>query len=122
MFATASLAHRIKRAEVELVASAAAASAHRVPATQMINRRLAGGVAVFVEEGCPFNKIAGLGFEGVPADSELQEIESAFAARGAPLQAEVSSLGDPAVVRELTRRHYEMVGFENVLGLGLGAL
>ena len=119
MFATSSLAQRIERAEVELVASAAAASAHRVPATQMINQRLAGGVAVFVEPGCPFNKIAGLGFDGVPAEAELEAIESAFTSRGAPVQAEVSSLGDPGVLRLLTRRHYELVGFENVLGLDL---
>jgi GNAT superfamily N-acetyltransferase len=119
MFATSSLAHRIERAEVELVASAAAASAHRVPESQMINRRLAGGIAVFVEEGCPFNKVAGLGFEGVPTDADLDEIEGAFATRGAPLQVEVSSLGDPDVVRQLTRRQYELVGSENVLGLDL---
>ena len=121
MFATSALARRIERAEVELVASSAAASAHRLPATQMINRRLAGGVAVFVEEGCPFNKIAGLGFEGIPAAPELDEIESAFASRGVAVQAEVSSLADPGVGRELTRRGYELVGFENVLGLDLRA-
>ena len=119
MFATSSLAHRIERAEVDLVASSAAASGERVPAEQLINRRVCGGVAVFVEPGCPFNKIAGLGFGGIPAESELEEIESAFASRGAPVQAEVSSLGDPDVLRLLTRRHYELVGFENVLGLDL---
>ena len=119
MFATSSLAHRIERAEVDLVASSAAASGERVPAEQLINRRVCGGVAVFVEPGCPFNKIAGLGFGGIPAESELEEIESAFASRGAPVQAEVSSLGDPGVLRLLTRRHYELVGFENVLGLDL---
>ena len=121
MFATSSLAGRIERAEVALVASAAEACAARVPASQMINTRVAGGVAVFVEQGCPFNKIAGLGFDGVPSDAELDAIESGFADRGAPVQAEVSSLGDPGVVRQLTRRHYELVGFENVLGLDLRA-
>ena len=119
MFATSSLAHRIERAEVEQVASAAAACARRVTGDQLISRRIAGGVAVFVEQGCPFNKVAGLGFAGVPADGELDELEKAFAARGAPLQAEISSLADPAVARQLTRRGYELAGFENVLGLDL---
>lgn len=119
MFATSSLAHRIERAEVEQVASAAAACARRVTGDQLINRRIAGGVAVFVEQGCPFNKVAGLGFAGVPADDELDELEKAFAVRGAPPQAEISSLADPAVARQLTRRGYELAGFENVLGLDL---
>lgn len=119
MFATSSLAQRIERAEVELVASAAAACARRVDADQVVNRRFAGGVAVFVEQGCPFNKVAGLGFDGLPSDGQLEEVERAFAARGAPLRVEVSSLGDPAIVRHLTRRGYELVGFENVLGLDL---
>ena len=119
MFATSSLAHRIERAEVEQVASAAAACARRITGDQLINRRIAGGVAVFVEQGCPFNKVAGLGFAGVPADGELDELEKAFAVRDAPLQAEISSLADPAVARQLTRRGYELTGFENVLGLDL---
>ena len=67
----------------------------------------------------PFNKIAGLGFDGVPAESELEEIESAFASTrrsgaGGSLIARRSD-----VLRLLTRRHYELVGFENVLGLDL---
>jgi GNAT superfamily N-acetyltransferase len=119
MFATSSLAQRVERAEAALVAAAAAACGRRVPATQLINRPIAGGVAVFVESGCPFNKVAGLGFEGVPAEDELSEIETAFAARNAAVQAEVSTLADPATVRHLTRRGYELVGFENVLGLDL---
>lgn len=119
MFATSSLAQRIERAEVELVASAAAACERRVDAGQVINQRIAGGVAVFVEPGCPFNKLAGLGFDGLPPDGQLEEVERALAVRGASLRIEVSSLGDPAIVRQLTRRGYELVGFENVLGLDL---
>ena len=119
MFATSSLARRIERAETELVASAAAACARRVPVAQLINRRIAGGVAVFVEHGCPFNKVTGVGFDGVLAEDELEATEAAFGARKAPLQFEVSSLGDPAVHKQLTRRGYDLVGFENVLGLDL---
>ncbi len=119
MFATSSLARRIERAEVEQVAAAAAASARRVGADRVVNQPIAGGVAVLVERGCPFNKIAGLGFGGVPEDRVLERLERTFAERGVPLQAEVSTLADPAVSRLLTRRGYELVGFENVLGLDL---
>ena len=119
MFATSSLAQRIERAEVALVDASAAACARRVPETHMIRRPIAGGIAVFVEAGCPFNKIAGLGFEGVPSEPLLAEVERAFAERSAPVQAEISTLADPAVARLLTHRGYELVGFENVLGLSL---
>jgi ribosomal protein S18 acetylase RimI-like enzyme len=37
------------------------------------------------------------------------------------VQAEVSSLADPAVVRGLTGRGYRLRGFENVLGRSLAA-
>jgi GNAT superfamily N-acetyltransferase len=76
-------------------------------------------VAVYGGEGSPSNKLAGLGFAEVPTTSELQAVEDAFAARKAPLQVEFSSLGDPVVPRLLSRRGYELIGFENVLGLAL---
>jgi GNAT superfamily N-acetyltransferase len=80
-----------------------------------------GGAAVYVEEGAPFNKIVGLGFDGVPAAATLDQVEAQFAKRGAPLQAEVASLGDPEVLKTLARRGYELIGFENVLGLSITA-
>jgi len=119
VFATSSLARRIERAEVELVAASAAACERRVPPSQLINERLAGGVAVFVENGSPFNKLAGLGFERVPSAAELDALERAFAARGTAVQAEVSTLADPAIARALTARGYQLVGYENILGLDL---
>jgi GNAT superfamily N-acetyltransferase len=119
VFATSSLAQRIERAEVELVAASAAACAGRVPAAQLISQRIAGGIAVFVEPNCPFNKIAGLGFDGAPAEAELDALERAFSDRGASVQAEVSTLADPAVAKLLTGRGYRLVGFENILGLDL---
>jgi len=76
-------------------------------------------VAVFAGHDSPANKLAGLGFAATPTGAELDVIERAFAERQAPLQAEVSSLGDPAVPRLLTERGYALIGFENVLGLAL---
>ncbi len=80
---------------------------------------VAGGVATFADDGSPFNKVAGLGFGGVPSPSALDEVERAFAACGAPVQIELAHLADPAVGAWLTGRGYRLVSFENVLGLGL---
>ena len=48
-------------------------------------------------DGSPFNKVAGLGFGGVPSPAALDEIERAFAACGAPVQIELAHLADPAI-------------------------
>ena len=119
MFATASLAARIERAETGLILEAARAAARRVPPGQLIVREMNGGVAAYVEPGAPFNKVAGLGFSGVPEAATLDGLERDFGDRKAPLQFEVSTLADPALVRALTARGYLLVGFENVLGLPL---
>ena len=119
MFATASLAARIERAETGLILEGARAAARRVPPGQLIVREMNGGVAAYVEPGAPFNKVAGLGFAGMPAADALEELEQNFADRKAPLQFEVSTLADPALGRALTGRGYLLIGFENVLGLPL---
>jgi GNAT superfamily N-acetyltransferase len=80
---------------------------------------IAGGVAVFTEPGSPFNKVAGLGFDGVPEDTALADLERQFDERQCAIQVELSTLADPAIGRLLTSRGYELVGFENVLGLAL---
>lgn len=80
---------------------------------------IGGGIAVFAGEGSPINKLAGLGFDATPEPAQLDAVEQAFAARNAPLQAELSSLADPPVGRLLTGRGFTLVGFENVFGLPL---
>jgi len=76
-------------------------------------------VASFAEEGSPFNKVAGLGFGGMPSAAALGEIEQAFTACGAAVQIELAHLGDPAVADLLTGRGYRLTSFENVLGMVL---
>ena len=78
-----------------------------------------GGVASFAEAGSPFNKVAGLGFAGVPGPAALDEIEHAFAACGAPVQVELAHLADPAIGVLLTGCGYRLTSFENVLGRSL---
>ena len=102
-----------------LVLEGAAAAARRVPAGQIIVHQFNGGAAVFVEPNAPFNKTVALGFDGVPSPEVLGWIEDQFSSREAPLQAEVATLAEPGVARALTKRGYELVGYENVLALAL---
>ncbi|MER5449975.1 GNAT family N-acetyltransferase [Streptomyces sp. NPDC002764] len=113
------LAERIERAEAQLMSAAAEAARLRRGDDAAFVMRVAGGVATFAEDDSPFNKIAGLGFAGVPDAAVLDHIERAFAERGAAVQAEVAHLADPAVGALLTERGYRLVSFENVLGLAL---
>jgi GNAT superfamily N-acetyltransferase len=119
MFATGSLARRIEQAEASLIAEGAAAAARRTPAGQAFALPVRGGVAAYAEPGSPLNKIAGLGFDGVPMASELEAIERAYAERNCPVHVELPSFADPEIGRLLTRRGYELAGYENVSGLAL---
>jgi GNAT superfamily N-acetyltransferase len=116
LFCDTALAERIERAEADLIARGGEAARRRSAGFAM---PIAGGVASFAEEGSPLNKVAGLGFGGVPGEADLEEVELAFAARGVPVQIELSNLADPAIGDLLTGRGYRLVSFENVLGIGL---
>ena len=97
----------------------ARAAAARLGRGEVVVVPIGGGVAVHTGPGSPANKLAGLGFGDLPPAAELETIEDAFALRNSPLQVEFASLGDPVVPRMLSRRGYELIGFENVLGLPL---
>jgi ribosomal protein S18 acetylase RimI-like enzyme len=119
LFCDTALAERIERVEAELIARASEAANRRRTDTAGFVIPIAGGVATFAEEGSPFNKVAGLGFRGVPSTAALDEIERAFAVCGAPVQIELAHLADSAIGALLTERGYRLVSFENVLGLAL---
>ncbi len=116
LFCDTALAGRIERAEAQLIARASEAARRRRAGAAGFVIPVAGGVASFAAEGSPFNKVAGLGFGGVPGAAALGEIERAFAACGAPVQIELAHLADPATGALLTERGYRLVSFENVLG------
>lgn len=114
MFCSTALAERIERAEAGLIAAGAVAARRR--GGEGFKIAMAGGAACFAGENSPFNKVVGLGFGGMPADAELEEIERAFAAHGCPTQVELAHLADPEIAAALTARSYQLVSFENVLG------
>src|SRR5262245_841587 len=121
LFGSTALAERIERVEQQLITTATEAARRRVGEAAFV-LPIAGGAACYAEEGSPLNKIVGLGFGGVPSDDVLDEIEQAFAARKAATHVELSNLADPAIGAALTSRGYQLVSFENVLGLSLDSL
>ena len=119
LFCDTAVAGRIERAEAQLVAEASEAARRRTADAGGFVIPIDGGVASFAEEGSPFNKVAGLGFGGVPDAAALGEIEQAFATCGAPVQVELANLADPEIGAFLTGRGYRLISFENVLGRAL---
>jgi GNAT superfamily N-acetyltransferase len=117
LFCGSELAARIEAVEARMIAGATEAMRPRAPAAFVMELR--GGVAAFAQPAAPLNKVAGLGFAGVPTPAELEAVERAFAVRGSPVQVELSNLAEPAVGALLTARGYRLIGFENVLGLAL---
>jgi GNAT superfamily N-acetyltransferase len=119
MFCDTGLAERVERVEAQLIAEATRAAHRRRARGDGFVMPIAGGLATFAEPGSPVNKVAGLGFAGLPSSSDLDEIERAFAARGADVQVELSHLGDSRIGVLLTARGYRLTSFENVLGRAL---
>lgn len=119
LFCDLALAERIERVEAQLIAAASDAARARRADTVGFAIPLEGGVASYAEPDSPFNKVAGLGFGGVPAESALDEIERAYGERGCPVRVELPHLADPAIGALLTGRGYQLDSFENVLGRAL---
>ncbi|MEU3853978.1 GNAT family N-acetyltransferase [Streptomyces sp. NPDC029554] len=122
LFCDIGLAERIERAEVQLITKGSAAAHRRNGDGGGFLKPLAGGVAAFAEHASPLNKVAGLGFGGMPDDGLLDEVEQAFADRGAPVQVELAHVADPAIGAALTERGYRLTSYENVLGFPLSAV
>jgi ribosomal protein S18 acetylase RimI-like enzyme len=122
LFCDVSLAGRIEFAEGQLIAACSDAAARRLGGQAGFVTPVAGGVASYAEPDSPLNKVAGLGFAGLPDPAELDTIEQAFATRGVPVQAEIGSLADPALLELLAGRGYRLMSFENVLGRALGGI
>src|SRR5262245_20008992 len=118
LFCDTALAARIERVEAQLIAQSSQAARRRTGTAGFVIP-VAGGVASFAGQGSPFNKVADLGFGGVPDVAALDEVEQAFATCGSPVQIELAHLADPAIGDRLSGRGYRLESFENVLGRAL---
>lgn len=117
LFGSTELAARVERAECELLRAGAQVAAGREPMAMALP--IAGGVAVWAGVDSPLDKVAGLGFGGPLDPSEWERVEAAYAARGARIQVELSSLGEPSIGAFLGERGFQVNGFEHVLALAL---
>jgi ribosomal protein S18 acetylase RimI-like enzyme len=118
MFADLGLARRIDGAEATLSSDIAAAILARGKVQGFV-QQFGGGAAVCVGSSSPVTKVIGVGFDGAVDPPALAALESRFFEHGAAVRAEVSTLADPALVRQLTASGYTLHGFENVLGRAL---
>lgn len=75
LFCDAALAERIELAAVQLITKTGEAARRRLADAAGFVIPVSGGVACFAEKGSPFNKVAGLGFGGVPSAAALEEVE-----------------------------------------------
>ncbi len=116
MFADATLAARIDRAESRLTSGAAEAIRDAGLQKRVIIMPIAGGTAVYAGPAAPMNKLVGLGFDGPLDLSVLGEVEREWRDRAEPVRVELSILADPTIGQALTERGYRLRGFENVLG------
>jgi GNAT superfamily N-acetyltransferase len=117
LFATTSLAARIERAEAAVARQFAEQA--RASGKDVLIEPIGGTTAIYGGPREPFNKVVGLGF-GAPVDEDaLSRLEAIYDARDAEIRVEQATLADPSVAILLTRRGYELRGYENVMGLAL---
>ena len=117
MFADATLAARIDRAEARMCAHIAESVRSSTPESAPLVLPVSGGYAVYVGPSSPVNKVIGLGFDAELDVRALERVEQEWSRRSEPVRIEMSILTDPALGSALSERGYRLHGFENVLGL-----
>jgi GNAT superfamily N-acetyltransferase len=111
LLATASLARRLDRAEIDFCAKAARAGEPGGAACL----EAGGGMALCGKPGAPFNKVLALGLGTEVTDADLDAIEEFYASRGVPAQVELCPLATPGLAPRLATRGFVLQGFENQL-------
>ena len=102
MFADATLAARIDRAESRLTSGAAEAIRDAGIQKRVLIVPIAGGKAVYAGPVAPMNKLIGVGFEGPLDLSVLNEVEREWRDRAEPVRVELSILAHPTIGEVLT--------------------
>jgi GNAT superfamily N-acetyltransferase len=117
LLATPELARRVERAEIDFCAAASGAGLPDGAASIEV----AGGRGLCGAAGAPFNKVLGLGVGAAVEDADLDAIEAFYDERGIPVQIELCPLAVSGLAARLTRRGYQLAGFENQLARTLGS-
>ncbi len=120
LFADVALAARLESFAARDHRRFVSAAARVFPAAGAELLEVAGGAAAFCLPGAPFNQAIGLGLSGPVAASDIDTLENFFTERGESVRVNVCPLAHPSLAAELSRRHYFVADFENVLVRALG--
>ncbi len=74
-----------------------------------------GGYALFTGVASPLTQVLGLGMQGPVRETEIEDMEEFFHARGADVSVELCPFTDRSVLPLLGLRGYVMAGFNNML-------
>jgi hypothetical protein len=107
LHASAALAQRVERAEIDFCAAAAA--------TGLDSIDVAGGRALYSTPGSPLNKVLGLGVGAAVRDDDLDAIDRFYAGHGEPARIELCPLAAADLAPRLAARGYVLHEFENEL-------
>ena len=116
LVADTALAVRIDRAEASLCADFARALRD---SSRVLVEPIAGGFAVYAGPGAPMNKVVALGLDEPLHDEAIARVEALWRSRREAVRVELAELARPDVGTILTGRGYRLIGFEDVMGLGL---
>lgn len=119
-FADQDLARRVEGGWVCLGVENAQALAQIDPTSGATALPVGGGYAIFMGAGSPLSQVIGLGLHGPVAESELEQVESLYRDRNAPIQLELSSLADPTLLGLLSSRGYHPAEQTHVLVRPIG--
>lgn len=115
VFSDADLARRLERAEGQTNREFVETRARLFPEVGACWIEVAGAYAMFDGAASLLTQTFGLGlFQEVTA-RELDELESFFGERGAPVLHEISPMADPALPPLLNERGYQPIEFTNVM-------
>lgn len=122
VFASIELAARVDAAEGRLCADIVRASPEHSSGKRSLVTPLAGGLVVYAGPGSPMNKAIGIALTEPLEEALLAEVEQQWRERDEPMRIELSALAKPEAATLLTKRGYQLIGFENQLGCDLQGL
>jgi hypothetical protein len=114
-FADLVLARRLERAEGHASSRFVLARMRIEPEIGAALAELAGACVTFDGAASPLTQTFALGMAGAVLPAQLDEIETFFTSRGAPIFHEVCPLAEPTLVAMLYARRYEPFEFTSVM-------
>ena len=115
IFSDQDLARRLERAEGHTNREFVETRARLFPEVGACWTEVAGAYAIFDGAASLLTQTFGLGLFQEVTGAEMDEIESFFGARGAPVFHEISPLADPALLPLLNGRGYQPVELTSVM-------